>query len=190
MKKTVLLLAGVDCFRLSLGAQSLQLAHARRSGGGQRSRTARRAAARARRRRHRQGAARGSDDSDRERQDHVGRSCRGRASAGRRPGDGSHGPHRHPRHRRACTTTRSTRRAGAACSSSSRRRACIWPAGSRPSRTTGGTSPYHEINMKKSIERGETPGPAHAPDRALSHRSRRRSDDGADRIAPRKPAAS
>ncbi len=26
-------------------------------------------------------------------------------------------------------------------------------------RTTGGTSPYHEINMKKSIERGETPGP-------------------------------
>ena len=26
-------------------------------------------------------------------------------------------------------------------------------------RTTGGTSPYHEINMKRSIERGETPGP-------------------------------
>jgi imidazolonepropionase-like amidohydrolase len=26
-------------------------------------------------------------------------------------------------------------------------------------RTTGGTSPYHEINMKKSIDRGETPGP-------------------------------
>jgi len=26
-------------------------------------------------------------------------------------------------------------------------------------RTTGGTSPYHEINMKKSIERGEVPGP-------------------------------
>jgi imidazolonepropionase-like amidohydrolase len=26
-------------------------------------------------------------------------------------------------------------------------------------RTTGGTSPYHEINMKRSIERGEVPGP-------------------------------
>ena len=26
-------------------------------------------------------------------------------------------------------------------------------------RTTGGTSPYHEINMKKSIDRGDTPGP-------------------------------
>jgi imidazolonepropionase-like amidohydrolase len=26
-------------------------------------------------------------------------------------------------------------------------------------RTTGGTSPYHEINMKRAIERGETPGP-------------------------------
>jgi imidazolonepropionase-like amidohydrolase len=26
-------------------------------------------------------------------------------------------------------------------------------------RTTGGTSPYHEINMKKSIQRGEVPGP-------------------------------
>ncbi len=26
-------------------------------------------------------------------------------------------------------------------------------------RTTGGTSPYHEINMKRSIERGEIPGP-------------------------------
>ena len=26
-------------------------------------------------------------------------------------------------------------------------------------RTTGGTSPYHEINMKKSIDRGEIPGP-------------------------------
>jgi imidazolonepropionase-like amidohydrolase len=26
-------------------------------------------------------------------------------------------------------------------------------------RTTGGTSPYHEINMKRSIEKGEIPGP-------------------------------
>jgi imidazolonepropionase-like amidohydrolase len=26
-------------------------------------------------------------------------------------------------------------------------------------RTTGGTSPYHEINMKRSIERGQMPGP-------------------------------
>jgi imidazolonepropionase-like amidohydrolase len=26
-------------------------------------------------------------------------------------------------------------------------------------RTTGGTSPYHEINMKRAIERGATPGP-------------------------------
>ena len=26
-------------------------------------------------------------------------------------------------------------------------------------RTTGGTSPYHEINMKRSIDRGEVPGP-------------------------------
>jgi imidazolonepropionase-like amidohydrolase len=26
-------------------------------------------------------------------------------------------------------------------------------------RTTGGTSPYHEINMKRSIEAGQTPGP-------------------------------
>ena len=26
-------------------------------------------------------------------------------------------------------------------------------------RTTGGTSPYHEINMKRGIDRGETPGP-------------------------------
>jgi imidazolonepropionase-like amidohydrolase len=26
-------------------------------------------------------------------------------------------------------------------------------------RTTGGTSPYHEINMKKSIDRGDIPGP-------------------------------
>ena len=26
-------------------------------------------------------------------------------------------------------------------------------------RTTGGTSPYHEINMKRSIDRGEIPGP-------------------------------
>jgi hypothetical protein len=26
-------------------------------------------------------------------------------------------------------------------------------------RTTGGTSPYHEINMKRGIERGEVPGP-------------------------------
>jgi imidazolonepropionase-like amidohydrolase len=32
-------------------------------------------------------------------------------------------------------------------------------AGLTTIRTTGGTSPYHEINMKKGIDRGEIPGP-------------------------------
>jgi imidazolonepropionase-like amidohydrolase len=32
-------------------------------------------------------------------------------------------------------------------------------AGVTTIRTTGGTSPYHEINMKRSIDRGEIPGP-------------------------------
>jgi amidohydrolase family protein len=32
-------------------------------------------------------------------------------------------------------------------------------AGVTTIRTTGGTSPYHEINMKRGIERGEIPGP-------------------------------
>jgi imidazolonepropionase-like amidohydrolase len=32
-------------------------------------------------------------------------------------------------------------------------------AGVTTTRTTGGTSPYHEINMKRAIERGELPGP-------------------------------
>ena len=50
-------------------------------------------------------------------------------------------------------------------------------------RTTGGTSPYHEINMKRGIDRGRDPGSAHAPHRAVSDRPRRRGDDGADRIA-------
>jgi imidazolonepropionase-like amidohydrolase len=32
-------------------------------------------------------------------------------------------------------------------------------SGVTTTRTTGGTSPYHEINMKRAIERGELPGP-------------------------------
>lgn len=32
-------------------------------------------------------------------------------------------------------------------------------AGVTTARTTGGTSPYHEINMKRGIDRGEIPGP-------------------------------
>ncbi len=32
-------------------------------------------------------------------------------------------------------------------------------SGITTARTTGGTSPYHEINMKRSIDRGEIPGP-------------------------------
>jgi hypothetical protein len=32
-------------------------------------------------------------------------------------------------------------------------------SGVTTARTTGGTSPYHEINMKRSIDRGEIPGP-------------------------------
>lgn len=32
-------------------------------------------------------------------------------------------------------------------------------SGVTTSRTTGGTSPYHEINMKRAIDRGEVPGP-------------------------------
>ena len=32
-------------------------------------------------------------------------------------------------------------------------------SGITTARTTGGTSPYHEINMKRGIERGEIPGP-------------------------------
>ena len=57
-------------------------------------------------------------------------------------------------------------------------------------RTTGGTSPYHEINMKRSIERGTDARAAHAPDRTVPDRARRGRDDGADRHRPRKRAAS
>ena len=55
-------------------------------------------------------------------------------------------------------------------------------------RTTGGTSPYHEINMKRGIDRGQIPGPRMHLTGPVSHRPRRRRDDGADRHAGRSAA--
>ena len=49
-------------------------------------------------------------------------------------------------------------------------------------RTTGGTSPYHEINMKKCDRSRRDAGAADASHRSLPHRARRGGDDGADRI--------